>query len=56
MPIIAALYFGFKFVKKTNIIPLEEVPVMKYIEIADNNPEPPAEPVVGWRRLNILWS
>ncbi|KAK4497864.1 hypothetical protein PRZ48_010519 [Zasmidium cellare] len=56
IPIIFVLYFGFKFIKKTKIIPLDQVPVMKFIEIADNNPEPPAKPVTGWRRFNILWS
>lgn len=56
IPIILTFYFGFKLVKKSKIVPLEEVPIMKYIEIAERNPELPAIPKTGWRRFNILWS
>lgn len=56
IPIVFGLYFGAKVVLKSKIVPLEEVPVLKFIEIAEQNPEPPAPPVTGWRRLNILWS
>ncbi|KAK5109350.1 hypothetical protein LTR62_007119 [Meristemomyces frigidus] len=56
IPIIFILYFGYKFIKKTKIVPLAEAPIMHFIEIADANPEPPAPPKTGWRRLNILWS
>jgi len=56
IPIILIFYFGFKLIKKTKIVPLDEVPIMKYIEIAERNPEPPAMPKIGWRRFNILWS
>lgn len=56
IPIFAILYFGYKFWKKTKIIPLAEIPIQHFIDIANANPEDPAKPVVGWRRLNILWS
>lgn len=56
IPIILIFYFGFKLIKKTKIVPLDEVPIMKYIEIAERHPEPPAVPKTGWRRFNILWS
>lgn len=56
IPIIFILYFGGKFWMKSKIIPLSEVPVEKFIRIADENPEPPAKPKTGWRRYNILWS
>ena len=56
IPIIFVLYFGFKFVKKTKIVPLDQVPVLRYVEIAEQNPEPPAKPKTGLRRFNILWS
>jgi len=47
---------SYKFIKKTKIVPLAEVPIMGYIEIAEANPEPPEPPKTGWRRFNILWS
>ncbi|KAF8852175.1 amino acid permease-like protein [Acephala macrosclerotiorum] len=56
IPIILILYFSYKFIKKTKIIPLSEVPIRHFIDIANANPEPPAKPVTGVRRLNILWS
>jgi yeast amino acid transporter len=49
-------YFAYKFFKKTRIVPLDELPIRHFIDIAKANPEPPPEPVTGWRRLNILWS
>jgi hypothetical protein len=56
IPIFIILYFGYKFIKKTKIIPLSEIPIRHFIAIANANPEAPAKPVVGWRRFNILWS
>ncbi|PMD44336.1 amino acid permease-like protein [Hyaloscypha variabilis F] len=56
IPIFIILYFGYKFIKKTKIIPLAEIPIRHFIAIANANPEAPAKPVVGWRRFNILWS
>jgi amino acid transporter len=49
-------YFGYKFIKNTKIIPLSEIPVQHFIEIANAKPEVPAKSAVGWRRLNIIWS
>lgn len=56
IPIIIVLYFGAKLWMRSKIVPLDQIPIMKFIEIADANPEAPAKPVTGWRRLNILWS
>ncbi|TVY51018.1 Proline-specific permease [Lachnellula cervina] len=56
IPIILGLYFGYKVIKKTKIVSLEDMPIRHFIDIANANPEPPAKPVTGWRRLNILWS
>ena len=56
IPIFIILYFTYKFIKKTKIIPLSEIPIRHFIDIANANPEPSTKPVVGWRRLNILWS
>ncbi|KAF7193059.1 Dicarboxylic amino acid permease [Pseudocercospora fuligena] len=56
IPIILVLYFGYKLARGTRVIPLEEVPVLKYILIAERNPEPALPPLVGWQKLNVLWS
>lgn len=56
IPLIFALYFGHKFITKSKLVPLDEMPIRKYIEIANRNPEPPAKPVKGLKRLNLLWS
>lgn len=56
IPIVILAYFIYKFIMKTQILSLEKVPVLRYIEIAEQNLEAPAKPVTGWRRLNILWS
>ncbi|TVY38872.1 Proline-specific permease [Lachnellula occidentalis] len=56
IPIILALYFGYKIFKKTKIVSLEDMPIRHFIDIANANPEPPAKPLTGWRRFNILWS
>lgn len=56
IPIVILAYFSYKFIMKTQILSLEQVPVLRYIEIAEQNLEAPAKPVTGWRRWNILWS
>ncbi|KAJ3766365.1 amino acid permease/ SLC12A domain-containing protein [Lentinula raphanica] len=56
IPLILALYFGYKWTKGTKIVGLDEMPIRYYIDIANANPEPEEVRVKGWRRLNILWS
>ncbi|KAJ5908124.1 hypothetical protein N7495_000806 [Penicillium taxi] len=56
LPFILLVYFGYKFWKKTKIIPLEDIPIRPFIEDFQNNPEPEPEPKKGWQKLNILWS
>ncbi|KAB8289972.1 hypothetical protein EYC80_010299 [Monilinia laxa] len=56
IPLVLILYFGYKYRKNTGIIPLSDIPIQKFIDIANENPEPEEEKVSGWRRLNILWS
>ncbi|OJJ67779.1 hypothetical protein ASPBRDRAFT_58856 [Aspergillus brasiliensis CBS 101740] len=53
--ILAALYFGYKFWRKSRIIPLDEVPLRYYIDQARQNQEPSLSRKGGWHRLNILW-
>ncbi|KAH8823002.1 amino acid permease/ SLC12A domain-containing protein [Flagelloscypha sp. PMI_526] len=56
IPLIVLLYIGYKYIKGTKLVSLEEMPIQKFIDIANDNPEPPERPVTGWRRFNILWS
>ncbi|KAH8658092.1 amino acid permease/ SLC12A domain-containing protein [Xylariales sp. PMI_506] len=56
IPIILVLYFGYKFATKSKLIPLSEIPIRQFIQIAQENPEPPEAPKRGLQRLNILWS
>ncbi|KAF4625282.1 hypothetical protein G7Y89_g12884 [Cudoniella acicularis] len=56
IPIIILLYFGYKFIKKTKFVSLDEMPIRHFLDIAAANPEEPEKPVTGWRRFNILWS
>lgn len=55
LPIFAALYFGYKFIRKTSIVPLDKIPIRQFIQIANDNtePEPPAK--TGWHKYNFLW-
>ncbi|KAH9908949.1 amino acid permease/ SLC12A domain-containing protein [Xylariomycetidae sp. FL2044] len=55
IPLILALYFGYKFVRKSKVVALEDVPIRPYIEIFNANPEPPEPPKSGLRKLNFLW-
>lgn len=55
IPILIILYFGYKFIKKSKIIALEDIPIQKYIDIADANPEAPEPVKTGWHKYNFLW-
>ncbi|KIY49348.1 hypothetical protein FISHEDRAFT_41204 [Fistulina hepatica ATCC 64428] len=56
LPLIFALYFGYKFTCKTSIVKYEDMPLRHFLDVARDNPEPPEEPLRGWKRLYILWS
>lgn len=55
IPILAVLYFGYKLVKKSKIVSLEEMPIRQFIDIANANPETPEPKKVGWHKYNFLW-
>jgi len=56
IPLILILYFGFKWIKKTKIVSLDEMPIRYYIDIANANPEPEEVPLKGWGKINLLWT
>lgn len=53
--IVLALYLGYKFYHKTKIVSLEDSPVVRFIEIAKNNPDPVEKPKTRMSKFNILW-
>lgn len=56
LPLTAGLYFFWKFFKGTKYWRSNEVDLASLFEDVDENPEPPYEPVTGWRILTLLWS
>ncbi|KAJ6083991.1 amino acid permease [Penicillium sp. IBT 16267x] len=54
--IFATFYFSYKMWYRTKLISLDECPVLRFVEIAENNPDPPEEPKSRWSKINILWS
>ncbi|KAF5380231.1 hypothetical protein D9757_008224 [Collybiopsis confluens] len=55
IPLIFGLYFGYKVVRGTRVVGLDEMPIRHYINIANQNPEKKEPKARGWRRLNVLW-
>ncbi|PCG99117.1 Amino acid/polyamine transporter I [Penicillium occitanis (nom. inval.)] len=55
IPLFLILYFTYKFVCKTKIVPLEDIPIQPFIDIANRSIEPPQKPKRGLAKLNILW-
>ncbi|SPJ91011.1 related to general amino acid permease [Fusarium torulosum] len=55
VPFVLVLYLGYKHIKKTKIIPLDQIPIRPLLEIAHADPSPPLKSKKGWRKLNILW-
>ncbi|KAJ5929466.1 amino acid permease [Penicillium verhagenii] len=54
--IFATFYFGYKIWYRTKIVSLDESPVLRFVEIAENDPDPPEEPKSRWSAISILWS
>ncbi|KAH7273912.1 amino acid permease/ SLC12A domain-containing protein [Fusarium solani] len=55
IPFILISYFAFKYYNKTKIIPLDEIPIRAFLDIAIADPSPPLKPNKGIRKLNFLW-
>jgi amino acid transporter len=56
IPLVFAMYLGWKFFKKTHIVSLRDIPLREALDEIDRNPEEPLMPPKGWRRLNIFWA
>ena len=56
IPLILCLYFGYKFVKKSKIVPLDEIPIRGFIDRYQNEPKIEQKPKAGIQKHNVLWS
>ncbi|KAJ5757563.1 uncharacterized protein N7511_006257 [Penicillium nucicola] len=56
IPLFLILYFSYKYIRKTKIVPLEDIPIQPFIDIANRNPEPLPKPLVGLNKLQFLWN
>jgi len=56
IPLALGLFGGWKFFKKTRYLRPHEVNLEPLFQDAEENPEPPAEKVRGWKLLTLLWS
>lgn len=54
--IFAAFYVGYKVWHRTKVVSLDESPVVRFVEIAENNPDPPEDPKLTWSRIKGLWA
>ncbi|KIK57558.1 hypothetical protein GYMLUDRAFT_46130 [Collybiopsis luxurians FD-317 M1] len=56
LPLFLGLYFGYKWVKGTKLVALDEMPIKYYIAVAKENPEEAEEKPSVWGRFGFLWS
>ncbi|KAJ5908091.1 hypothetical protein N7495_000773 [Penicillium taxi] len=56
IPLVIFAYLGYKFIRRTKIVPLDEVPLRQALEEADEDPEnvPLAKDGI-WAKINIFW-
>ncbi|KAJ6082894.1 hypothetical protein N7467_007029 [Penicillium canescens] len=52
---VVVLYIIHKFVKKTKLMRLDEMPIRRLVEIAENEEASVTQRKNGWRKLNFLW-
>ncbi|KAF2490290.1 putative amino acid permease [Lophium mytilinum] len=55
IPLVLTAYFGWKFLKRTKILSLDDVPLRAALDEIVSRPEEEVPKARGWRRLNILW-
>lgn len=56
IPLSIVLYFGWKIIKGTRFWRPHEVQLEILFRDVEDNPEPPAEPLKGWKWLTVLWA
>jgi amino acid transporter len=56
IPLVITAYLIWKFVKKTRIVSLKEIPLQEALEEIRINPEDPEPENTGWRKfVTFLW-
>lgn len=56
IPLVLTAFLLWKFIKKTKIVPLSEIPLREALADVDRYPEMPEPEAKGWKKaLNILW-
>lgn len=55
IPLVLAFYLGYKFWKKTRLIPVQEIPLQQALqEVRDDAEDEPVR-TSKWSKFNILW-
>jgi amino acid transporter len=56
IPLVITAYLIWKFVKRTRIVSLREIPLQEALEEIRINPEDPEPENTGWRKfVTFLW-
>lgn len=54
--LVLTAFLLWKFIKKTKVVNLEEIPLREALAEVDRFPETPDPPRKGWKKwVNILW-
>ncbi|KAJ5238753.1 Amino acid/polyamine transporter I [Penicillium chermesinum] len=56
IPLVLFAYLGYKLIRGTSIVPLDQVPIRQALQEAESDPEnvPIAKESI-WQKINILW-
>lgn len=56
IPLVLFAYGGYKLIRRTEIVPLQAVPLRQALDEADNDPENvPITKDTIWAKMNIFW-
>ena len=55
-PIVIALYFGYKYVRKTELVPLARIPIRPFLTLVDLDDVQVDERKSWKEKLDVLWS
>lgn len=55
IPLVLSFYLGYKFIKKTKLVPLHDIPITQALYEAENDVENVPVRTSKWSRFNIIW-
>ncbi|PYI31125.1 amino acid transporter [Aspergillus indologenus CBS 114.80] len=55
IPLVLAFYLGYKFWKKTRLVPVHEIPLQQALQEVRDDPEEEPVKASKWSKFNILW-